>query len=546
MKKIYLSLLSTLLCINLWAQTFEWATIGGHYAYDYGYAITTDNAGNVYVAGKFEENGAVFSGAVLSCYGNHDIWVAKYSATGSLLWIRTAGGTSGDYAWGIACDNNYVYITGEIEGSNETIHFSNSSITLTATGSNDIFVAKYDVSGNLIWARSVTGCCYEKGQAVTYDNSGNVYICGYYTDAITFGGSTTITPASTGFSDIFIAKYDASGTFQWVRHAGGPGRDEAKSIKFDGAGNIYVTGFYSNNTTGFGSQTLTTYNGPWYDIFLAKYDVNGNFQWVKTAGGDYDDVAWGLVLDNTGTIYIAGEFNAYNYEYNLTTSGWADVFVAAYNSSGSLLWAKGAGGSLIDRARGLGTDGTNLFITGQFGSSAHFGPYTLNAADSSDVFIVSLSNAGDFKGAVAVGGAADAYEEEGYESGIAVTGRGGAVYATGSVLDGGTFGSITPSHWTRTDAFVTKIDGLVGIEEILAENNGLAIFPNPSTGNFTLYNSQSRSELSVFNAIGEEVFYKKINSAVENINISGVSSGIYFVEVRNDDDKIYRKKILVQ
>ncbi len=545
MKKLYLNLLLTLLCINLSAQTFEWAKIEGHYAYDYGYAITTDNAGNVYVAGKFEENGAVFSGTSVSCYGNHDIWIAQYSPSGTLNWIRTAGGGSGDYAWGIACDNNYLYVTGEIEGSNETIHFSGSSITLTATGSNDIFVAKYDLSGNVLWARSVTGCCYEKGQGVTYDGSGNVYICGYYTDAITFGGSTTITPASTGKSDMFIAKYDGNGNFQWVRHAGGPGRDEAKSIKCDGS-NIYVAGFYSDNTTGFGSQTLTTYNGPWYDIFLAKYDLNGNFQWVKTAGGDYDDVAWGLVIDNTGNLVIAGEFNAYNFEYALTTSGWADIFVASYNTSGTLLWAKKAGGSLIDRARGLGTDGANLFITGQFGSTANFGGYSVTSADSSDVFVASLTTAGDFKGAVAIGGAADAYEEEGYESGIAVTGKNGAVYATGAVLDGGTFGSISPSHWTRTDAFVTKIDGLVGIEEILAENSGLAIFPNPNSGSFTIYNSQSKGDVSVYNAIGETVYSRKISAAVEQIDISSISAGIYFVEVRSDDDKVYRKKMLVE
>jgi hypothetical protein len=544
MKKLYLVLLLTLSAINPWAQTFDWAKIEGRYAYDYGYGITTDNAGNVYAAGKYEEVNANFSGTLVPCQGNHDIWVAKYTSSGTLSWIRTAGGVTGDYAWGVACDNTYVYVSGEIEGSNETITFVGSPITLTCYASNDIFVAKYDVSGNLLWARSAGGIDYEKSTSVAYDNSGNVYICGLYCGIVTFGGSTTINCTSSGVADIFIAKYDANGNFQWVQHAGSNGRDEAKSIKCDAAGNVYVTGMYSNGCQ-FGSQTLSTYNGPWFDIFLAKYDSNGNLQWVKTAGGDYDDVGWGVTMDNAGKIYITGEYNAYNFEYNLTTTGMADVFVACYNTSGVLQWAKGGGGSAIDRARGIGTDGTNIFITGQFGSTANFGSHSVTSADSSDVFIVGLNGNGDFAGAASVGGPADAVDSLGYESGIAVTANSGAVYATGSVLDGGTFGSITPSAYTRTDVFVAKMSNLIGINEIIAEN-GIAVFPNPNTGSFTVYNSNAQADLSVYNIIGEEIYSRKITSAQEYIDIAAVSSGIYFVELKNKDDKIYRQKILIQ
>jgi hypothetical protein len=545
MKKHYLSLLLTLLSANLIAQTFDWAKIEGRYAYDYGYGITTDNAGNVYVAGKYEEVNANFSGTLVPCQGNHDIWVAQYSSSGSLNWIKTAGGITGDYAWGIATDNTYVYVTGEVEGSGETIVFVGSPITLTTVASNDIFVAKYDVTGNLLWAKSAGGVDYEKGIAIANDNSGNVYICGLYCGTITFGGTTTINCTSNGTADMFVAKYDANGNFQWVQHAGSNGRDEAKGIKCDAAGNVYVTGFYSEGCS-FGSQVLTTHNPPnWYDIFLAKYDPSGNLQWVKTAGGDYDDVAWGLTMDNVGKLYITGEFNAYNFEYNLTTTGMADVFVACYDASGNLQWAKGAGGSMIDRARGIGTDGNNIVITGQFGSTANFGSYSVTSADSSDVFMASLNNYGDFRGVASVGGSADAIDSLGYESGIAICANAAGVYATGSVLDGGTFGSISPSHYTRTDVFVARLSNLIGVSEIVA-SNGFSVFPNPSKGNFTIYNSVAQSQLSIYNAIGETVLNRKLSSTQENVDISDVSSGLYFVELRNDDDKVYHQKILIQ
>lgn len=460
MKKVYLLLLLNSLFINSQAQNFNWAKREGLWAYDYGYGITTDNTGNVYAVGKYEEINANFSDTLIPCAGNHDIWIAQYSSTGTLNWIRTAGGTSGDYAWGVACDNTYLYTAGEVEGVNETIFFPGSPITLTCVASNDVFVAKYDLAGNLIWAESAGGYEYEKALGVTYDQLGNVYICGLYQGTITFGGNTSINCTTVGENDIFVAKYDKDGTFLWVKHAGGPGRDEAKSIKCDAAGNIYICGLYSDNCV-FGSQTLNTYNNTgFFDSFIAKYSPNGTLIWVKTAGGNYDDVAWSLTLDNAGEIYITGEFND-NVLFdaiNLVTTGDANVFVTCYDSMGVVQWAKGGGGSLTDRARGISCDGTNLYITGQFGGTATFGSKTVSAADSSDIFMAKINNVGTFIWAKSVGGVADSTELQGYESGIAICAEAsGNVYATGCILDGGVFGTTTYDEYGRTDVFVAKI-----------------------------------------------------------------------------------------
>src|ERR1051326_1602284 len=434
MRKVYLGMLLNVLFINLHAQTFDWAKREGLWAYDYGYGITNDNAGNVYVAGKYEEN-ANFSNTILPCQGNHDIFLVKYDAGGSLQWVTTAGGSLGDYAEGVSCDgSNYVYIAGEIEGVNNPIYFQNSSVTLTAHALNDAFVAKYDLNGNLIWAQQAGWYQNDKALSVTHDNSGNVYICGFFNDTAKFGTNTFI--YGYGGNDIYVAKYDANGNFQWVQKAGSPGRDEAKSIVCDASGNVYITGLFLGNCV-FGNQTISAPNG-YYDTFLAKYSPTGTLQWVKNAGGAYDDVGWSLTMDNSGKIYMGGEFNAYATFDNiaLTTSGMADAFVACYDQSGNVLWAKGAGGTLLERARGIGCDGTNLYITGRFGGTAHFGSHTVTAADSSDIFIARLDNAGNFTWVMAVGGVADSTETLGYECGNAVCAQSnGAVYATGSLLD---------------------------------------------------------------------------------------------------------------
>jgi hypothetical protein len=555
MKKVYFILtLLGLTFISLKSQTFGWAKVEGLYAYDYGMGISTDNTGNVYVAGKYEMN-AIFSGTTLPCTGspdcNHNVFVAKYNPSGALTWIRTAGGSLGDYAHALSCDGANVYVAGEIEGAGELITFPGSTITLTAIGDNDVLLAKYDLDGNLLWAKNEGGPNGEEAEGVTYDAAGNIYVSGYYVDQATFGGVTTL--SGSGSKDAFIAKYDMNGNFQWVRKIGGPGREQVKGIKADAAGNIYACGLYGNNVV-IGSTTYTTYNNTAYsDAFLLKYDTNGNLQWTKTAGGNYDDVAWAITMDNAGLIYISGEFNDVGYfgSAQVYTTGNADVFVACYDQSGNVQWVKSAGGPLIDRARGIGTDGTNIFITGQFGGTANFGSNTLVGADSSEVFFAGLNNSGTFVSATSVGGTSDTPEPLGYESGNAIcSDASGNVYATGALLSGGVFGSTSLSKYDRTDAFVTKISQLVGVNTIVNSTKAIYIYPNPGNGNFVLEMEQlsnAKSEIVIYNCLGQAIHRKTNNSASKiNFDLSNEENGIYFIEIKKDDKVIATKKIIIQ
>lgn len=559
MKKVYLIVFLNTLFMDVWAQNFEWVKREGLYEYDYGYGLGTDNSGNVYVAGKFEQ-AANFSGTTLSWQGNHDMYVAKYNSSGGLVWIQTCGGSLGDYAHAMACDKtSAVYVAGEIEGTNETIHFSNSTTTLTAISDNDIFVAKYDLSGNLLWAKSAGGSGGEKGLGVSYDNAGNVYICGQYKDNITFNGTTTLThTGSTLETDAFIAKYDANGNFLWARSAGGPGRDEALTIKCTPAGDAYICGLYSDGAV-FGSNPPLTIadapsGGKYMNAFLAKYATDGTLQWVKTAGGDYDDVAWSVTLDNAGTVYITGEFNAYAMfdSHGIGTTGNADVFVAAYDPSGNNTWVVKAGGALIDRARAISSDGTKLFITGQYGSAlgapAMFGSTSIVAADSSDIFIAGLDNTGNFLWSKTVSGPADSPEYLGYESGDAIIPDGTNLYVTGALLNGGTFGSMSVTGYDHTDMFLTKLDLLTGIDETQNEGS-LSVYPNPGNGIFTINLKDLKGEkaqYTLYNYLGEKIESGAVRSNNSlNVDISSHDKGIYFVEIRTNA-AVYKEKLILQ
>ena len=550
------------------SQQFSWAKKGGLWAYDYGYGIANDSYGNVYVSGKYEMN-ANFSGVVLPCQGNHDVFLAQYSPSGNLNWIKTAGGYSGDYATCVTVDkSNTIYVAGEIEGVNALVKFPGSSITLTCKASNDIFLAKYSTNGNLIWARSAGGYDYEKALGVCNDSAGNVYICGLFRGAATFGGVKTI--YGSGDNDIFIAKYDSNGNFLWVRKAGGSGRDEAKAIKCDASGNVYVTGLYKNSCV-FGTQTVNAPNG-FFNAFIAKYSTNGDLNWVKTGGGIYDDVGWGLTIDANNRIYIAGEFNATATFSNKTiwTNGSADVFVACYDSNGNIIWIKKAGGSGIDRARAIGIAGNKLFITGQFAGTAYFGSYSKTASDNSDIFISGLDMNGNFLWLSAAGGQADAFEDLGFESGNAICAEmNGNVYATGSMLNGASFGSSYLSSWTRTDVFVAKIisppvmDELVFLYDKTSMNEKIdtptlenkvpisyLLYPNPSNGIFTIYIGHEKveiqTEIEIFNEFGIQVKRFFIAPNTENrVDLSALQKGTYTIYFRTGD-LIERKRIIIE
>jgi hypothetical protein len=345
---------------------------------------------------------------------------------------------------------------------------------------------------------------------------------------------------------------------------------------------VYICGLYGNGCV-FDSQTLNIPNN-YFNMFIAKYSSAGTLLWVKTGGGDYDDVGWSLAIDNAGKIYVGGEFNAYATFGNLsvTTSGSADVFVVCYDSSGNAQWVRDAGGSLIDRARAISCAGNNIYLTGQFGGTASFGSITKTAADSSDIFIAGMTNTGTFLWVTTVGGAADAVETLGYESGDAIYAEAsGTVYATGAMLNGATFGNTTLNGYARTDMFLTKITspaipkdsiksfvyndpqiekenkysmipvdpkptGTENNENVIQE--AFNVYPNPCYGNFIVKFPDQiavKLELTIYNNIGQIIDIQQLESSSEMaVNMGNKEKGIYLVQLKVGQAMLRRKIIL--
>ncbi len=359
----------------------QWVrTIGGTNS-DQGHAITVDTQGNCYVAGNF--SGVVdFGGAVLTATDSGDIFVAKYNSAGQLQWARRAGSTTRfdtDQARGIAVDGSgNCYITGYIP---EQAVFG-SITTPPNAGGFDFYLAKYDSNGTIQWVQTAAEFASDRGLALALDPLGNVYVTGHFENTIAFGSSIL---TRVGKDDAFIVKYNSAGVVQWARSGGSSDLDEGRGIAVDKLGNAYVTGYFSKNAQ-FGSTTLTNFTGENSDMFIAKYDSAGAFQWARGIGGNDPEVGNAVAVDAAGNCYVAGKFVL--------------GVLAKYNTSGTLQWVQSyeqlqpfASAS----AFGVGLDELgNCYITGSFNQSIRLGTTTLNALTSnnpaaSDFYVAKLS-----------------------------------------------------------------------------------------------------------------------------------------------------------
>ena len=369
------------------------------------------------------------------------------------LWAKAAGGTYYDYGYSVATDaSGNVYVTGSF--SSPIITFGTT--TLTNAGSGNIFIAKYDAAGNVLWAKSAGGNGSDDGLSVATDASGNVYVTGYFTSSTITFGTTTLTNAGGGSNDMFIVKYNAAGNVLWAKREGGTSHEIGFSVTTDASGNVYVTGEFRSATITFGTTTLTNAGGG--DIFIAKYDAAGNVLWAKRAGGTDYEFCKSVTTDASGNVYITGEFRSPTITFGTTTltnAGNSNIFIAKYDAAGTVLWAKGAGSNNDNNGRIVTTDASgNVYVTGVFTSpTITFDTTTLTNAGSADMFIAKYDAAGTVLWAKRAGGADSDY---GYS---VATDASGNVFVTGSFLSSTiTFGTTTLTNAGSDDIFIAKYD----------------------------------------------------------------------------------------
>ncbi|KXB97540.1 MAG: hypothetical protein AA908_06695 [Chlorobi bacterium NICIL-2] len=365
------------------AQIWNWARGAGGQStstdyYVHGYRSTVDNNGNVYVTGYFYHY-ATFGTTTIYAYGgsaNYDMFVAKYDASGNLQWVRSGGGTSTEYGYGIDVDNNgNVYVAGYYYSN--PAYFGSWSLATQTTP--DVFIVKYDANGNVQWAARQAGPSTDILYNLAVNKqTGDCYIAGYFSSSTYYfsaGSSSYTTLSAFGGADGFVAKYNTNGVFQWARAIGGSSTEYAYGVGVDGNGNVYATGMTYSYPCYFGSTSYSlyySYSTP--ETWLCKFDANGNYQWATwgITGSSYE-WAHDLAVNASGDVAIGGYFYGTAYGGNNTSmsisSGdtYYDGFVVKFNTNGVVQWARNFGTTnCAEYARGVGIDNSGSVYLGGY------------------------------------------------------------------------------------------------------------------------------------------------------------------------------------
>ncbi len=360
------------------------------------WAAAKDDEGNILVSGFTAYTASAYNYIV---YGTDTIYnpaahqqqiLIKLDTNGHFLWAK---GTEHSTVMplSLAADHNgNIYVFGYYCDS---LYCNFDSIRLYNTNLYMFYVAKYSPAGNVLWAKNVNANSshYNYG-SIGIDSANNVYITGSFDSATLTIGTTTLINHATGTNfDIYVAKFDSSGTPLWVKDFGGTGDDYPTCMTVTNAGNCYLSGMYNSNTMTVGSTLLTDslISGSYttYLSFIIKLNNSGNVIWAKKQSKELNPT--NIVSNNLENIYMVGYFDSSLIlgPDTINSISGMDAFVTKFDSSGNFKWAKSAGGAYADYAYSVGLDScNNVWIAGGVNSIGYIGTYYLHfGADSMPV-----------------------------------------------------------------------------------------------------------------------------------------------------------------
>jgi hypothetical protein len=383
-------------------------------------SLARDASGNLYVGGGFSGSTDFDPGpglVVLNSLGGQDGFLAKYSASGDLIWVRRFGGTSLDEVNDVAVDAaGNVYAGGTFSGQANASPAAGP--TIVADGSAvDGFLLALDPAGSVRWALPVGGPQDDAVLALTVTSTGTVTAAGMFLGSAVFARHTApIRLAAQGGTDLFLANYTSAGFLAWVRDIGGTNEDgmPAGGLAVDSQDGAVLLGHFAGSADfdpGPGTAARSSVSAS--DLFLARYNSNGNFSSVLTVGGTGSLAGVRTLTDADGSALVTGSFSgAIDFDpgagilslSSLGQAGATDAFTARYSVSGALQWVTRFGevtsvGDRSNSGASLALDGSgNVIVGGRFFGSPDYDPsgsaLVLVSVGEADGFVVKLTSDG--------------------------------------------------------------------------------------------------------------------------------------------------------
>ncbi len=313
----------------------QWLIHAGSDGDDHGYDMVTDKLGNIYLTGFIGDHYGWFGNP--GTFGNINVpmppgadsssFIAKISPDGTFLWVKTFEAIDGERDNGIAIDSSAnIFITGGFWGTKQF-----GSQTFVSNGGRDIFVLKFDSTGNQLWAETAGSSLDDRGNALTVDKFQDIYVTGEFRDKVGFGTDTIKNNGGPNGRDIFVSKLNQNGNWIWAKKAGSnKGEERGDRIISNRLGNIFLTGQCFGNTTFGPDITLPPDSTDSLQVFVASLDTAGKWQWALRCGGNFEDRGTGITGDDSCNLYIAGYYktNSIIGHDTLSSAGGKDIFTA--------------------------------------------------------------------------------------------------------------------------------------------------------------------------------------------------------------------------
>jgi hypothetical protein len=362
-----------------------WANKIGAADYDYVQKVITDANGNVIITGYFYGSTQIGADHYTS-FGSQDIFIAKYNPEGAFLWSFRAGGQSADYITGLALDaDQNIIITGYFY---DEMYFGDT--TFTASNSSDIYLAKFDAGGELLWTTSAGGSSSDQSRSASSDPEGNILITGSFYYDITFGDTAISTTNPVG---VFIAKYLPNGQMEQVFQLDGTYLSTEVYVVAGQEGDFYISGNFSEMIH-FGCKTFDAgqFN---QDIFIAKYDASGDLQWAHHAYSASSDQVMGIDIDANNDLYLTGHyldtiyFEPISLPYTLCC-GSREIFIVKYSASGDLVWGQQISGTRASVQSMALNSQEELLLSGLFTEEVKLGDLKLSNFERFQNYVTCL------------------------------------------------------------------------------------------------------------------------------------------------------------
>jgi hypothetical protein len=326
-----------------------WVRREGGVQPDWGRAITCDKFGNVFVTGDYCDT-ATFGSFRIAAAGsnqNRNVFFAKYDSTGTCLWVKTAGNAQGyTKGYGVTTDDlGFSYLAGY-----ETGVVSFDGITIGVANKSMPFVAKFSPTGVCVWAKRISITVQGECNDICIDKEGNLLVAGNY-NGVLYVNTSTFTGNSPSWPDVFLIKMDTTGNFLWGTTAIGNYLDIPNAVDVDVTGNIYVGGIFARDLKFDGTTTINSRGAGTTaaevnasaDAFIAKYNKDGVFKWVKTISNVGDLAMDGMKVTPSSKVAVAGYIRGpelYFADSLIKADTTVITFIATFDSEGKMLWNK--------------------------------------------------------------------------------------------------------------------------------------------------------------------------------------------------------------